>query len=495
VSPTNIQNDGYFRSETAAAIFGVLRRQARVLAICFVALSAGVILAVVAAPPVYDGTLKILVKQDRADSVVSGSSEAAAARYYYRELTETEMMSQVELLKSGELIEHVAQETGLAARIHREQPALSQAEAIEEAATALRERLDVSPVRRTWLINVSYEGDDRAFTRNVLDTLARLYLAKHLALQRPAGTYQFFADQAQRAKRDLESLREQLASFSVEHQVVSAAVEKEAVLQKLNEFEGLRLQAAALLAESDLRLATVSTELTRVPKQHTSSVKTDAGVARDVTARIVTLEMQRTQLLEKFTPEYRGVLQVDAQLREARAALAAAARAPVVEETIADNPTRQWLDTEVARTRADQAALRARVRSLSTAVGDYRAKAMTLEVRDAEQQDLWREIKAAETRYLLYAQKQEEARISDELDRTQIANVVVAEGPSVAVEPRREPALAFLPLLLGIALLLSGAIALTVDGLTPAYHRWTTRERPVVAPIIVQPAPSEQPIS
>jgi uncharacterized protein involved in exopolysaccharide biosynthesis len=491
----NPDSDGYFRSMTAEGIVRALRRQARVLIICFLALSAGVVIAVLAAPPLYEGTLTILVKQDRADSVVSGSAEATAARYYYRELTETEMMSQVELLKSRQLIEHVALETGLAARVQQEQPSLTQAEAVEEAAAALSDRLDVSPVRRTWLINVSYEADDRRFTQNVLDTLARLYLEKHLTLQRPAGTYQFFTEQAQRAKQDLESLREQLASFSVEHQVVSAAVEKEAVLQKLSEFEGLRLQAEALLAESNLRLNAVSRDLARVPAQHTSTVKTDAGVARDITARILTLEMQRTQLLQKFTPEYRGVRQVDTQLREARAALALAEQTPVVEKTVADNPTRQWLDTEAARTRAEQAALRARTRSLEQAVGQYRAKAMTLELRDAEQQDLWRELKATEARYLLYAQKQEEARISDELDRTRIANVVVADGPSVAVEPQREPTLAFLPLLLGIALLLSGGLALAVDGLTPAYSRWSAGPSRIARPVIVTPSPSEQPVS
>jgi uncharacterized protein involved in exopolysaccharide biosynthesis len=403
------------------------------------------------------------------------------------------MMSQVELLKSGELLEGVALETGLAARMQDQHPSLGRAEAVEEAADSLRDRLEISQIRRTWLINVSYEADDRAFTRTVLDTLARRYLEKHLALRRPPGTYQFFSEQAERAKADLDVRRARLDTFSVENQVVSAGLEKEAALRQLNEFEALRLQASAALAEAERRLSAVSTELERVPAQHTAMVKTDAGVVRDITARLLTLEMQRTQLLQKFTPEYRGVQQIDAQLTDARAALEAAQRLPVVEETVADNPTRQWLDTETARTRAEQAALRARVTSLARVVGLYQAKAMALGLRDAEQQDLWRELKAAETKYLLYAQKREEARISDELDRTRIANVAIADGPSVAVEPQREPSFAFLPLLLGIALLLSGGLALAVDGLTPVHARRSTRSHG--APVIVGRAPSEQPVS
>src|SRR5204862_312640 len=132
----------------------------------------------------------------------------------------------------------------------------------------------------------------------------------------------------------------------------------------------------------------------------------------------------------------------------------------VREETIADNPTRQWLDTELARTKTENAALRVRAQSLASAVSQYRSSAEVLGVRDVEQQDLERTVKAAEAKYLLYVQKREEARISDALDKDRIANVVVAESPSVDFKPERKPSVAMLPLLLGGALMLSFALAL-----------------------------------
>jgi hypothetical protein len=140
----------------------------------------------------------------------------------------------------------------------------------------------------------------------------------------------------------------------------------------------------------------------------------------------------------------------------------------VREETVSDNPTHQWLDTELARTQTDNAALRARVQALSTSIGEYRARAQILDVQDVEQNDLMRTLKAAEEKYRLYIEKQEEARISDELDRTRIANVVVAQAPAVAFEPRRSPSFAMLPLLIGVALILSFAIALAAEALAPS---------------------------
>jgi uncharacterized protein involved in exopolysaccharide biosynthesis len=497
IVPRNTYESGYFRIETIHVIAAALRRHTRLVAICFVSLSAGIIAAFLSRTPLYEGDVKFLIKQDRADSLVSGLPEAEASGDYYRGLTETEVMSQVELLRSRDLVERVAVETGLAARLRSEDPDLTEIEAVEQAADALEDELDVWPVKRTWLINVAYAAEDRRFTRNVLDTLSRVYLEKHLALQRPAGTYEFFDQQARQAKQELDDIRTRLAWFSTTNQVASASVEKEATLQRLNEFEALQRQAAAQLAETERRLVRLTSEWRRVPRQHTSTLRTDTGTTTEIRNRILTLEMQRTQLLQKFTPAYRGVQQVDDQLREARTALHAAEQTPVIEKTIAENPTWQWLDAEVARVSADEAAIRARLQALASSVEDYRTAALTLEQRDAEQQDLTRELKVAEDKYLLYAQKREEARISDELDRTRIANVVIAEGPGVSTEAARDPSLALLPLLLVVALFVSGGAVLAYDALTgptgPALERETAAVPPPAPEPAVAPAAALQP--
>ena len=455
-------------SRTLSEARAALRRRYPLVIVCFVALAGGAIAAVLMATPLYQGEMKILVKRDRADSVVSGAAAGMPAER--GDMSEAELLSQVELIKANDLLEKVATEAGLVQRVAEEGKARSDDEELALAMKALRRNLAVTPVRKTWLIDVTYRSKERPLTRNVLDTLMRLYLEKHLTLHRPSGTYHFFSDQVERARHELQAAQDRVVQFSKDNRVVSAALEKQAALQKLAEFEALRAQATAALAETTQRLSAVNTELTRVPSQRTSQVRTtdDAGVIKDVQARILALQLKRTELLQRFTPEYRGVMEIDQQLGDTKAALAEARSAPVREETVADNPTRQWLDTEMARTQTDNAALRARVQALSTAVGEFRARAQTLEAQDVEQNDLMRALKTAEEKYRLYIEKQEEARISDELDRTRIANVVVAQAPAVAFEPKRSPSLAMLPFLVGGALILSFAVALVTEALAPA---------------------------
>ena len=305
--------------------------------------------------------------------------------------------------------------------------------------------------------------------RHVLDTLTRLYLEKHLTLHRPSGIHKFFSEQTEQAKADLQAAQDRLLEFNRKNGVVSAELERAGTVQKFLEFDAMRAQAAAARLEASQRLSAVREELSKTPQQQVAQVRTsdDANTTRDVSARILELETQRTELMQKFTPQYRGIRDIDAQLADLRKALAQAKSNPVREETLAANPTRLWLDTERARVVADNAAASARMQAFGTTANLYREKAQKLEQQNAEERELVRKVQSAEQKYLLYSQKQEEARISDELDRTKVANVVVAQAPTVDMHAKRNPSLAMLPLLIGISFLLSLAAALVADVIDP----------------------------
>jgi uncharacterized protein involved in exopolysaccharide biosynthesis len=454
------------RPRTLEDLKAAVLRHSQILLVCFIALSAGAVAAVMLATPMYHAQLKLLVKHDRADSVVSAAAEPDNSR---AELSENDVLSQVELVRSDDLLEKVATEAGLVRRLVDSEAVSTDAEALAVATKQLREDLRVTPIKRTWLIDVSYQSQDPRTARHVLDTLTRLYLEKHLTLHRPSGIHKFFTEQTEQAKQALQAAHDRLLAFSQKNGVVSASLEREGTLQRFLEFDAMRAQAAAAQVEASQRLNAVRQELAKTPLQHVAQVRTsdDANATRDVKARILELETQRTELLQKFTPQYRGVRDIDTQLQELRTALAQAQANPLKEETLSANPTRQWLDTERARVMADSAAAQARMQAFGSTANRYREKAQKLEQQNAEERELVRHVQTAEQKYLLYSQKQEEARISDELDRTRIANVVVAQAPTVDFEATRNPSLAMLPLLIGISLLLSLAAALAADVFDP----------------------------
>jgi hypothetical protein len=124
------------------------------------------------------------------------------------------------------------------------------------------------------------------------------------------------------------------------------------------------------------------------------------------------------------------------------------------------NPLRTTLETELARARVDQSGAQGRLEMLGGQVSQYEAQLSRLEGITAEYEDLSRKVKQSGDNYQLYQKKQEEARITDELDQNKITNVSIAEAPirpQLPVRPNR-PMNLLLGLFLGGLLSVSGVV-------------------------------------
>ncbi len=85
------------------------------------------------------------------------------------------------------------------------------------------------------------------------------------------------------------------------------------------------------------------------------------------------------------------------------------------------------------------------------------------------QQDLQREVKAAEGNYLLYLAKREQERTSNALDVTRIANVAIAVPPTIPALPVLGWPMIILTALV-LAVVLSIGLAYAVDYFDPSFH-------------------------
>jgi uncharacterized protein involved in exopolysaccharide biosynthesis len=133
------------------------------------------------------------------------------------------------------------------------------------------------------------------------------------------------------------------------------------------------------------------------------------------------------------------------------------------DETTDLDKTHAWLEEELARTRAELVTLKGRATQVEASVASYRESARQLSVKEIEHQDLARSAKTAEENYLLYLRKQEEARISDALDRKRIVNATIAEAATVPAIPSSPNWFINLALGLALAFFASLGMAFTAD--------------------------------
>jgi uncharacterized protein involved in exopolysaccharide biosynthesis len=460
-------------------------RHRRLVAVSFLGIFLGSIIATLVLPKQYEAEMKILVKRERVDpSLTSGRTTVIEPR---SDVSEEQVQSEVELLQSRDLLENVVKGCRLVQAGNGQddrETSISLARAVRNLQKALR----VEPLKKTNLISVTYRSRDPELAAHVLNTLSNLYLEKHLAVHRLPGAFDFFQKQTERYRNELTANEEHLVRFNGETGLVLPELEKEIALRKQSEFDAALRQTRADIAETSQRISALEAQMVTTSPRITTQERTSDNpvLQQQMKSTLLTLELKRTELLSKFAPEYPLVREVDKQIAQTQAAIAAAEQSPVHEQTTDRDTTYAWLDEELAKNRAQLIALRARADALAPVVQTYQIKTRGLDEKGATQEDLVRTAKAAEQNYLLYLQKQEEARISDALDRNRIVNVAIAEAATVPALPTHST---LFTLLLGglLATCLSLAAAYFANYLDPAFRTpqelYNTLNIPVLAAV------------
>ncbi|MGH9684350.1 MAG: GumC family protein [Candidatus Acidiferrales bacterium] len=422
-------------------------RQRRLALIVFIGVFLGAVLAAFLAPPEYEAEMKILVNRGRVDPVVTPNPDAPVSALPLASVREEDLNSEVELIKSRDLLEKVVLACGLESQhnpgwfarandfLHGVRP--GSATRLARAVQTLESRLVVEPLKKTTLIGLSYKSRNPQQSARVLNVLGTLYQEKHAAVHRPPGTFRFFDREASRYRRELAAAESQLIHFDRREGVLDAASQKQLALQQLSQFESQLQQAQANARESRQRMRVLSLLESTTPKRQTTAVRKagNAQLLADLEDTLLKLELQRTDMLVKYSPKYPLVQGVETQIADARAAIARAQDSPVEETTTDRIPAQDWMATEIVKAETDRAGFEAQVAAYARVAHHYQGVAQQLDERGSKQADLIRDVKTAEDNYSLYMRKREDARISDALDSQRIVNVSIAEAATVPAFP------------------------------------------------------------
>ncbi|HEY2547173.1 MAG TPA: Wzz/FepE/Etk N-terminal domain-containing protein [Candidatus Acidoferrum sp.] len=459
-------------------------RQRRLIVNTFLGILSIAAVIAVLLPKKYEAEMKILVRHERADEVVSPEREAPVQ--WQTEVSEEELQSEAELIRSRDLLGKVVVDCGLQSPgSFWSKQGESEDQKVARGVLKLEKDLTVQPIKLTNLISVSYKSKDPQLAAKVLHSLAGLYLEKHLAVHRAPGQFEFFHQQAGEYQKSLANAEEKLSSFSQEQGVVDPTLEKDISVRKLAEFEAEARGAQATIAESRQRIRTLESQLATLPDRKTTQVRTSDNpqLMQNMKSKLLDLELQRTDLLSKFEPTYRPVQEVEEQITQTRAAIASAEKAPLRDETTDLDPTYEALRAELAKAKTELAATQAGAAASTSLIRTYRNENQQLDRKELLHQDMLRTAKADEENYMLYLRKAEEARISDALDRQRFSNVVVAEPATVPFTPQ---ARWILVVVLGLlfASLASVMLAFLADRWDPSFRTPEEVESFMGAPVV-----------
>jgi uncharacterized protein involved in exopolysaccharide biosynthesis len=418
----------------------------------------------------YRAHVRVLVRRGRADPPVTAQPNAPPD-FSRVEVTEEDLNSEVELLKDADVLRRVVEANNLEAQdwLRWLRPHEGQAARVERATKRLARRLSVEAIKKTNLIAVSYDAADAGEAAQVLQSLARVYLDKHMEVHRPSGQLHFFDQQTGESRRQLEEAKKKIVDFTKSHDVVMAAQQRDLVLRRLDEEEASYRQTQVDISETERRIQQLNMQLVRLPERTVTQVRSadNPELLRALKASLLDLELKKVQLLTKFEPSHRLVQEVEQQIAQAKSAIAAEKLSPLHDETTDLDANYEWAKAELQKAQVEMKGLEAREATTSAHLAGHRGLARQLGEDAIVQDDLTSSENAAQENYLLYVKKREQSRMGDALDEGGIVNVAIAEQPVVPALPVWP---ASMVVLLGcVAALASGTgAAFAADYLDPA---------------------------
>jgi uncharacterized protein involved in exopolysaccharide biosynthesis len=467
-----------------------LFRRRRLFTFSFLGLALLAVLAALHFSNTYKCTMEILVNQERLDPSVS-SEATSLTPVVPLPLTEEEINSEAELLLSPDLLTKVALANGLQERekrgiaasiLPRQQDDWYIAKAVKHLGQALD---NIAVVRKTNMIQVDYKSSDPKVAFGVLDTLAGLYMEKHLTVHRPTGSYDFFAKETARYKQALADSEMRLADFGKTEGVVAPDVERFDLAQVVANSVGTFHQAQQAIASDEQRIRYQEAKMKEIPSRSSTQETSNAAnlLLQQLEASLLAARVNRSQLAIKYDPSYPLVQEADREIAGTEAAIADAQKTQYVNQTTDRDPTYELLREDLAKTQADLASQKAAATALQRSIGSIQQEMVSLDQKAVKQAGLLREAKADEGNYLLYLAKREQERTSDALDQKRIGNVSIAEPPIMPILPQY----GFLPVLVigcFVALFLSACGVFVMEYFDPSLRTPTEVSETLRIPVL-----------
>jgi uncharacterized protein involved in exopolysaccharide biosynthesis len=444
-------------------------------------------------PSKYMSHLKILVKNERANSLINVSQQTQGV-VYLNDVSEAQISTEIELLTSGDLLYKVAHKCNLAQLVSRR---IKDPERRNEIAVSnLRKALTVAGEHRSNVIGITYASRDPKLSAQVLQTLSELYLASHLALHGAPGAYEFFDKMWRDASTQLNTAEDELAAFGADQHIVSLPEEKSILLQHMADLQSRLAETRASAKKAEQEASSYQTSFSHMSssvEKERRSIPNQASIEQ-ISTLLVTLQNKRAGLATRYQPEDRLIRELNSQIELTENALDKAKNAPSEEVASGSNPILQNAEDNFVRSNASYLGGVAEANSLDVEIRGEKRRLEEMVSATAAYDNLVRRRDELARLRDSYRKNRDEAFVGQSLDLQKLANVAVVETPvpeMLSAQPRRGMILA-----VGFVWsLLAGLIAAVLAELGAPRVRSTYELQQVVSVPLLAAVPQDAPFS
>lgn len=461
-------------------IMHVVFKRWRLIAGLFAVVALSALLAVLSRGPQYAAKGKVMITSDRADTIIQPTEGDSLALL---KLNESVVNSETHLIQSRELLEQVVRGLALAragGNVVNIANAADDREAISARAMRLGNRLKVTPIRNSNVIEIRFGSGDPSEAAQVVNRIIDEYLAYHAIVHSQQGLSGFYEEQSTVMMQSLRRAEETLSEYALREGIVSPVAEIQAAVTTVSTLEGELRTRKSIIVGTEEKLRVVRDQLAAQPEvvKRVQQLEVNPTV-KQLRDHLVDREVDQVALLRKYTENDRHVRDNQTEINELNAKLNRAAVSEpmsVASETFAANPVYEarlaaLLDLE-ARLREN----RARMIALEEDLARERRQLVSLKQRALEFDHLDQEVQRHRAAVDLYTRRQQEAAIEDAMDQRKLVNVAVVERPGLPLERTDDSKVPLmLAIISGLAVSLGGAFGLEYLNRTLRFEREVER--------------------
>lgn len=446
-----------------------MSRQRKLAVTVFVVVFVAIILFGLVLSDHYQARMEILVNQAqlrRAEPVLTSAPDAKPIVEQAGTVNDESINSEIELLQSPNVLQEVVEKSGLDKKtglwdgtlIHMWNTAHflhmtgflhvvadvlpflrrpTQQELTAKAMQRLSDKLHIEVLKMSNVISVTYRSNHPQLAAQVLNTLGHAYLTEHALAHHPPGELKFFQNQTDQARAEMERAQQKLTAFTQSTRVASGSVQMNDALLRLSNATADLDATRAGIAATERRIRSLNAQATQIPQRQMTRLQTaDSGILlQNLKSTLLSLQTRQTALLTQYQPSYPLVQEVDKQIAQTRAALAEAENSRLQTKTTDRDPDYEMVREDLTKAQADLAALTARASTLTREIANDTNTANSLQGESITQQNLMQNAKAAAANYGMLLQKEQQAQISDALDKEGVFNVTIAQQALVPALP------------------------------------------------------------
>lgn len=308
---------------------------------------------------------------------------------------------------------------------------------------SVQRAIEATPIRLSSLIRITATARNRELAANLANVTAEEFVAYFRETNRASmsETRRFVEDQLGLARTRLEGSERAIQSFKESRGMPSIEAQAGIAVSSVATGQAAIDAAIAVRQETEARLATARARFGRERPEVTASRSTaENPVFRQFQARLVDLEIQRTQLSQIYTPQHPRLEAVTSELADIRKRLTTETRTLIGEEVIAANPIHARLLGDIVTLEVERAAVDARVAALQGTQRRLRSAAMSIPSAETQFNRLMRENRVLESTYTSLSNRYQEILLREQLAGFYPASLQLVEA---AIAPSRATPSAF----------------------------------------------------